>query len=212
MPREITHDHKLRECEALLEPFLSGIAHLGTKLACVLIQLPPFFTLKHDEHALRDFIRHLPADVRFALEFRDSTWHMPRIAHLLEEHCIAWVWNDISAIEHANEAAFGFWPRTTDFLYLRLLGDLEAKYHPDGSENYTYRELMWRRDVAIDNWVEKLRSMAPEVRRILLYVGNQFEGYAPESALHFAAQLGVDLRLPGRDEVLGSNARQMDLL
>jgi uncharacterized protein YecE (DUF72 family) len=137
---------------------------------------------------------------------------MPRIAHLLEEHRIAWVWNDISAIEHANEAAFGFWPRTTDFLYLRLLGDLEAKYHPDGSEIYTYRELMWRRDVAIDNWVEKLRSMAPEVRRILLYVGNQFEGYAPESALHFAANLEVDLRLPGRDEVLGSNARQMDLL
>jgi uncharacterized protein YecE (DUF72 family) len=212
LPREITHERKLRDCEALLEPFLSGIAHLGTKLACVLVQLPPYFSLKHDEHALRDFIRHLPGDVRFAIEFRDPAWHMPRVAHLLEEHRIAWVWNDITDLEHANEAAFGFWPRTTDFLYLRMLGDLEAKYHPDGSEIHTYRELMWQRDIAIDNWAEKLRSMAPEVGQTLLYVGNQFEGFAPATAARFAARLGVELRLPSIDEVQGSDSRQMDLL
>ena len=212
MPREITHDRKLRDCESLLEPFLAGVTQLGIKLQCILIQLPPFFSPKHDEHALRGFIRHLPAHIRFAVEFRDPAWHTPRIAHLLEEHRISWVWNDMTTLEHASEAAFGFWPHTTDFLYLRMLGDLDAKYHPDGSEVHLYRELMWQRDVAIENWTEKIRSLVPEVARVLLYVGNQYEGFAPHTAARFAARLGVELRLPTRQELQGSDAQQLDLL
>jgi uncharacterized protein YecE (DUF72 family) len=195
-----------------LEAFLSGITHLGGKLQCVLIQLPPSFSPKHDEHALSDFIRHLPAHIRFAVEFRDAAWHTSRITHLLEEHRIAWVWHDMTAIKHASEAAFGFWPHTTDFLYLRMLGDLDAKYHVDGSEIYLYRELMWQRDAAIENWAEKIRSLLPDVAQVLLYVGNQYEGFAPLTAARFATRLGVELRLPSREELQGSDAQQLDLL
>src|SRR5690606_12841476 len=54
MPREITHERGLRHCAEPLHGFLESIAPLHAKLACVLIQLPPFFTLDRDEQTLRD--------------------------------------------------------------------------------------------------------------------------------------------------------------
>src|SRR5690606_4274713 len=96
VPREITHEHKLRGSPDLLTDFLDKIAPLHRRLGSVLIQLPGSFKLAGDELALRDFLRELPSAFRFAIEFRDESWHLPRIAHLLEEHRVCWVWNDLT--------------------------------------------------------------------------------------------------------------------
>src|SRR3954467_8516417 len=45
LPKEITHERKLRGCRELLHAFLESMEPLGAKLACVLIQLPPAFRL-----------------------------------------------------------------------------------------------------------------------------------------------------------------------
>lgn len=212
LPREITHDRKLREWQEPLSAFLGGIKPLGRKLGVVLIQLPPYFEPKHDEHALRDFIRHLPRDVRFAVEFRDPAWHLPRIAHLLEEHHVCWAWNDITTLDHAGEAAFGFWPQTTDFLYLRLLGDLDSKYHPQtGKRVHEYNKLMWRRDAALTNWVEKLRSSLQHVRHAFVYCANHYEGLSPATAVRLGQKLGLRLELPTSEELRGNDPNQLAL-
>jgi uncharacterized protein YecE (DUF72 family) len=212
LPREITHERKLRDWQEPFEVFLSGIQPLRPKLGSVLVQLPPYFELKHDEHALRDFVRHLPADIRFAFEFRDPAWHTPRIAHLLEEHAVCWVWNDVTTLERASEAAFGFWPQTTDFLYLRLLGDIESKYDPESGEPvHHYRELMWPRDAALENWAEKVRAAHQHARRVLVYSTNHFEGFAPASAVRLGRKLGLTIDLPSLEEMRGQDPRQMAL-
>jgi uncharacterized protein YecE (DUF72 family) len=212
LPRELTHELRLHDCRPQLEAFLTSLAPLGRKLACVLVQLPPFFSPKHDEHALRDFIRQLPRDVRFAVEFRDAEWHQPRIMHLLAEHGVCWVWNDTSTLDHSAEAALGFWPHTTDFIYLRLLGDLDTKYHPDGSRVHLYREIRWPREAALENWAEKIRAVTPPATRVLVYASNQYEGFAPHSAARFAEKLGQAITLPTSDELTGRDTRQMKLL
>jgi uncharacterized protein YecE (DUF72 family) len=212
VPREITHERGLRDCQAGLEAFLESMRLLGSKLACVLVQLPPYFALRHHEHMLRDFVRQLPSGVRFAIEFRDPDWHHPRISHLLAEHGVCWVWNDASTLEHANEAAFAFWPHTTDFLYLRLLGDLDAKYAPDGSPIHHYRQLMWPREVALDNWSEKVRTLLPQVSRALVFAANHYEGFAPHTAARIAQRLGIPITLPAASELTGNDSRQLPLL
>jgi len=212
LPREITHERKLRDWQEPFDAFLAGILPLGSKLGSVLIQLPPYFELKHDEHALRDFVRHLPREIRFAIEFRDAAWHMPRIAHLLQEHAICWVWNDVTTLDHAPEAAFGFWPQTTDFLYLRLLGDLESKYDPESGERvHHYRALTWPRDAALSNWMEKIRSAAQHVNRAFVYMANHFEGFAPASAARLGSKLGLSLELPSSEEMRGQDPNQLAL-
>ena len=212
LPRLLTHEQRLRDWQGPLAAFLEGIAPLHGKLGAVLIQLPPFFHPRHDETALRDFIRHLPAKPRFAVEFRDPAWHLPRIAHLLEEHRVCWAWNDTTTPEHAGEAPFGFWPKTADFLYVRLLGDLETKYHADGSRIHQYRQLQWPRTAALDGWAEKIRVAHAQVERTFVYTANHFEGLGPATAARLAERLGQPVALPSADELAGRDTRQLTLL
>lgn len=215
MSREITHDRKLRQCEELLDGFLAGIAPLRRKLACVLVQLPPYFTLKHDEQALREFVARLPGDFRFAIEFRDPGWRLPRVARLLEEYRVCWVWNDMTPIETALEGAFEFAPRTTDFLYVRLMGDLETKYGEDGSPRHAYRRLLWPRDASLDSWAIRVKQHLGEVARVLICANNHFEGFSPHTCVRIAERFGIALRLPTPAEIEGraaSDGEQMKLL
>ncbi len=200
VPREITHQHKLRQCEELLANFLGSIAPLRRKLACVLIQLPGYFVLREDEHALREFIQQLPHDFRFGVEFRDPSWNLPRITHLLEEHRVCWVWNDTTSLEHQGEGAFDFHPITTDFLYLRLMGDQRTKFRADGEGVFRYRELLWPRDSALESWAIRVKQHADRAAPVLAYINNHYEGFAPLTCRRFARQFGHELVIPHHGE------------
>ena len=189
LPREITHDRRLREVGERLDAFLRQLAPLGEKLACVLVQLPPSFRPRQDEQALRAFVRGLPGNVRFAIEFRDHEWHLPRVVQLLEEHRVCWVWTDVTPLDHQAEGAFEFLPRTADFIYLRLLGDVARKYRGDGSPLHAYRELLWPRDASLENWATRLRQRLPDASRLLVQAANHFEGFAPKTAQRLSALL-----------------------
>src|SRR5687768_16375503 len=41
VPKTITHESRLRSCDALLASFLAQATGLGDKLGCLLVQLPP---------------------------------------------------------------------------------------------------------------------------------------------------------------------------
>jgi uncharacterized protein YecE (DUF72 family) len=71
-PRRITHELRLKECEAQVAEFFRRAQALGRKLGPVLFQLPPF--LKKDLPRLRDFLALLPAGRPAAFEFRDDSW------------------------------------------------------------------------------------------------------------------------------------------
>lgn len=215
LPREITHERKLRDCAEPLREFVAALAPLGRKLWCVVVQLPPFFQPHRDETALREFVRHLPDDVRFAIEFRHADWHQPRIAHLLEEHRVAWVWSDDSALEQQAEGAFEFLPDTSDFLYVRLMGDLEKKYDAGGHRVHHYKDLMWPRDVALESWAVRLRQAAENHARIFVAASNHFEGFAPQTAQRLDARLGFSFPLPESADAEAKTVvddRQLDLL
>ncbi|EDY19141.1 protein of unknown function DUF72 [Chthoniobacter flavus Ellin428] len=214
LTREITHERKLRDCAEPLREFVESLKPLDEKLWCVLVQLPPFFQPKRDEVALREFVRHLPAEVRFAIEFRHADWHHPRIAHLLSEYGVAWAWNDLTSLDHQQEGAFEFLPDTTDFLYVRLMGDLERKYAANGQRIHHYRELMWPRDASLESWAVRVRQAAAEHRRIFVAVSNHYEGFAPHSARRLGARLGFDFPSPQLESASesGPGEQQMDLL
>ncbi|MDT5261348.1 MAG: hypothetical protein QOC61_352, partial [Acidobacteriota bacterium] len=77
LPREITHEESLRGERAAraLSEFCRGARRLGSKLAAVLVQLPPQFEATRENlRALSEFLPLLPPDIRFAVEFRDPFW------------------------------------------------------------------------------------------------------------------------------------------
>jgi uncharacterized protein YecE (DUF72 family) len=91
LPKAITHERRLAEAEPLLDDFLSQAGHLGDKLGCVLVQLPPSLALNeaqaaHFFSALRQ--RHEGAVV---LEPRHRTWFSDAGRALLASHGIGLV-------------------------------------------------------------------------------------------------------------------------
>ena len=213
LPREITHVCRLRDCTAELNSFLRAIEPLTPKLQVILIQLPASFTPKDGRQPLRRFLTQLPRDFRFAIEFRHAGWHRPQIIGLLEKCRVCWVWADTSPLNERNLAPFEFLPRTTDFLYLRLLGDYATKYDRDGLFVHRYNKLLWKREAALESWSLKIERHLAEVRNVWAFVGNHFEGFAPETCQRLAQRLGFDLPLPSETEKESSKEgrSQMDL-
>ena len=211
LPREITHVCKLRDCTTELNLFLRAIEPLESKLQVVLIQLPPSFTPKDGRQALRKFLTQLPKGFRFAIEFRHAGWHRPQIIRLLEQCRVCWVWADTRPLNERNLAPFEFLPRTTDLLYLRLLGDYATKYDDDGKFIHQYDKLLWKREAALESWALKIERHLGEVRNVWAFVGNHFEGFAPETAQRLAERLGYELPLPSEEERTSSD-RQRDQL
>ena len=211
LPREITHTRRLRDCTAELNSFLRATEPLGPKLQVVLIQLPPSFTPKDGKTALRKFLNQLPRGFRFALEFRHPGWHRPQFIRLLEKYRICWVWADTTPLNERNLAPFEFLPCTTDFLYLRLLGDYATKYDVDGSHVHRYEKLLWKREAALDSWSIKIERHLPEVRNVWAFASNHFEGFAPETCQRLAQRLGFMSPLPPETEQAFSTERRSQL-
>jgi uncharacterized protein YecE (DUF72 family) len=211
LPRQITHNCRLRDCAAELNSFLHAIEPLAPKLQVILIQLPPSLAPADGKQALRKFLVQLPRDFRFAIEFRHAGWHRPQFIRLIEKYRICWVWADTTALNERNLAPFEFLPCTTDFLYLRLLGDYATKYDVDGGHFHRYEKLLWKREAALESWSVKIQRHLAEVRSVWAFAGNHFEGFAPETCQRLAQRLGFDLSLPPKTEQAFSAERRSQL-
>jgi uncharacterized protein YecE (DUF72 family) len=96
LPREITHEARLRAAGAELDRFLAQVQGLGDKLGCVLIQLPP--SLVFERQPVKRFLaalcrRHTGAAV---VEPRHASWFTDSADALLAEHVIGRVAADPS--------------------------------------------------------------------------------------------------------------------
>jgi uncharacterized protein YecE (DUF72 family) len=211
LPRDITHARRLRDCTAELNSFLRALGPLASKLQVILIQLPPSFAPKDGKPVLREFLRGLPRDFRFAIEFRHAGWHRPQFIHLLEKNHVCWVWADTTPLNERNLAPFEFLPLTTDFLYLRLLGDYATKYDVDGEHVHRYEKLLWKREAAIESWSLKIERHLSEMRNVWAFVSNHFEGFAPETCQRLAGRLGLDLGLPSETRKPSSDQERSQL-
>ena len=97
MPRSITHDGGLRNVEYETNEFIDAVQNLEEKLGVILIQMPPNFKVE-SLNILKDFIKTLPIDTRFAVELRDKSWFVidknikaPKLFNILRDNNICWV-------------------------------------------------------------------------------------------------------------------------
>ncbi len=212
LPKEITHERRLHDCSRELTAFLRALEPMASKLSVVLIQLPPSYRPTAEKSELRHFLAQLPSDFRFAIEFRHAGWHRPHFIRLLEKHRVCWVWADTSPLNERNLAPFEFQPLTTDFIYLRLLGDTLTKYDANGERVHRYGKLLWKREAALDSWALRIQRHLDEVRNVWVFANNHYEGFSPETCQRLAQRLGFNLSLPAEEtEVAPNQHGQLDL-
>lgn len=85
LPRTITHDQRLARSATLLDPFLSSLKPLGSRLGCLLVQLPP--SLAFDARVVRAFLAAMRErfDRGIAVEPRHASWFECRVDRMLDD-------------------------------------------------------------------------------------------------------------------------------
>src|SRR4051794_15202212 len=197
-PRFVTHLKRLVGVETPLANFFaSGVLALGPKLGPVLWQTPE--NLRFDPDVLDAFLSLLPrtttaaaelakhhddkvkegrrlteteadAPIRYALEFRSTTFATEECYALLRRHGVACVLADTA----------GRWPKvdevTADHAYVRLHGDKELY-----TSGYT--------DASLREWAARCRAWDAAGLDVHVFFDNDVKGYAPHDAMRLIALL-----------------------
>jgi uncharacterized protein YecE (DUF72 family) len=188
LPRSITHDRRLVDAGDELRDFLQSLKPLGAKLGAVLIQLPPDFS-GDERPALEGFLALLPGDVRFAAEFRHRSWLNDDTFDLLRRHHVAWTIADLWYMPVTPVL-------TTDFTYLRLLGNRRqiTRVHT----------VQIDRRADLERWAEELERFARDVERVYGFVNNHYSGHSPADVRTLRHLLGMPEERPNEQPEQGS--------
>ena len=165
--RFITHMKKLKDPRRSLAKFMRHVRVLGEKLGPILFQLPPRWRVNVER--LAAFLHALPADFRYAMEFRDPSWFDPRVYELLAQHGVACCIYDLDGRLSPSIII-------TDLVYIRLHG-------PKGPYQGRYD------DRALAKWGEAIASWHREGRDVYCYFDNDEAGYAVQDVLRLRERL-----------------------
>lgn len=198
LPKALTHEKRLRECERETDAFLAALSPLGPKLGVVLVQFSEWFDAKGgNAAALSRWLDHATGrGVRFAVEFRHETWRTAECVEMLRSHGVGLVWNDLSLLERQLAEPERHGEITSDLVYVRLIGDPKTKYRPDGGRYHRYGKPLWSREAALQAWAAKLRLAGLRGREVYVFVNNHYEGSSPVTCATLARHLGIPLELP----------------
>ena len=177
-PKAVTHEGGLARGAGEMQRFLDTMRELGEKLGVVLIQLPPSCGVDQFE-ALERLLKTLPGDLRFAVEFRNSSWGIPRTLEMLKG-----VGCGLVAAEYLSRPTRIH--LTADFTYLRLIGEHER-----------FEKLnQVQADVSgsLEFWREQIETVKGQIEDGWVFFSNDFSGYAIETCREFMRLMGEPVR------------------
>jgi uncharacterized protein YecE (DUF72 family) len=188
IPQVITHEKALVNCDAEFDEFVKTMELLGPKLGPMVFQFPLFDRWKFAKQdgflaVLEPFLKKLPADRKSAIEIRNKSWLDARFADLLREHNVALVLTDTSFVPRPWEMKEKFDMVTSDFLYVRWLGDRKGIE----KQTVTWDRTIVDRQKDLQNWVDLLWRLINDkgIRKTFAYANNHFAGHGPDTVKLF---------------------------
>lgn len=187
LPQVITHEHRLRGADGVLEAFFDRARLLGPKLGPVLVQLGPDFG-PDELPALVRFLPKLPVDVQVAVEFRQRGWLSEGVLNLLADHGVAPALSDGKWVPRRwmLSLADRFAARPpAPFAYVRWMGP--------NRDLVDYSRIQVDRSRELEAWGRAVTAMAAAasgVREVWGYVNNHFAGHSPQSVRDLQRLLG----------------------
>ena len=175
LSKKITHNNKLENFESTLMYFYSVVNKLGNKLGPIVVQLPPSIKVEKHKAVMEKFVSALEPKFKHAIEFRHKSWFNPETYKLLEKHNVSMAWSINQYLETPPET-------TSDFVYLRMVGDREiTKFTGIQKE---MKEEMGR-------WASRLKEKGNDFSSAFIFFNNHFAGFGPESVNEFRRLLGM---------------------
>lgn len=179
-PKAITHDLPLTRHVAEMQTFVERARGLGQKLGPILIQLPPRFELPHISDLIT-FLRALPDDLTYAVEFRHRSWENEAVYGLLQAHRAAFVAADYIHLPPRLHVV-------SNFAYLRFIGR-HGRFPLKGREELDQTP-------RLEMWLRQLQNHLPALHAVYGFFNNDYSGHSPATCNRFKRLLGLPTRYP----------------
>lgn len=188
VPQVITHEKALVDCEDDLKHFLKTMDVLGDKLGPLLFQFGYFNKAAFKSQSeflalLKPFLQKLPKGYQFAVEIRNKYWMDARYADLLRENGVAMALIDQSWVPRPWEMKQKIDLATTDWTYVRWLGDRKGIE----AETKSWDKVIVDRKSDLKNWAEVLKQMVntKKILKLFAFANNHYAGHGPATAKLF---------------------------
>jgi uncharacterized protein YecE (DUF72 family) len=192
-PKVITHDKRLKDVSKELQYFIQSMLPVREKTLALLIQLPPSLKITEGIQNLRQHIvPELDSRFRYAIEVRDRTWFQDLAYNFFADNNICMVWSQLAELRTPPIS-------TTDFLYLRFIGDRSIQEKDFG-------RIQKDRVMEMKKWVGKVkRTIKEEGRRksinlAIVSANNHYAGFGPGTANIFRKMVGLPEAQFSKDE------------
>jgi uncharacterized protein YecE (DUF72 family) len=196
VPKIITHEKYLEDCESELNEFISVMSRLEDKLGPLLLQFPYFAKgMDPQEYEtgidfigrLKTFVKLLPKDFRWVVEIRNKKWVRSPLLDLLRDRRISLAFIDYYTMDPLHKLAQRLEVFTAPFVYVRFLGNrkyiesLVKKEKKEGQRSRDWGNLIIDRTEQMKLWIQPLRDLAGKNIPTYVYFNNHYAGYAPGS-------------------------------
>lgn len=114
---------------------------------------------------------------RYAVEVRHRSWFDDEFHSFLRKVNVALVWNQLDAIQAPPVV-------TTDFVYIRLIGDRSIQEHDFG-------RIQKDRIHEMEFWADELEKLPGSVKIGVVAANNHYAGFGPGTASTFRAMIGL---------------------
>jgi uncharacterized protein YecE (DUF72 family) len=186
-PKIITHDKRLKDANRELERFFKSMLPLADKTIALLIQLPPSLKITEGIENLRKLLPELDDRFRIAIEVRDKSWFQDLAYNFFANNNICMVWSQLAELATPPIT-------TTDFLYMRFIGDRSISEKDFG-------KIQKDKINEMKNWADKLKKVIEEERRVendkeninlaIVSANNHYAGFGPMTANIFRKMVGL---------------------
>ncbi|MFT4538287.1 MAG: hypothetical protein ACI841_005179 [Planctomycetota bacterium] len=176
-----------------VDRFLIAMAHMGERCGPLVVQLPylnkaAFAKAEDFLERLHGFLERLPADFRYAVEVRNKNWLTPALTDLLREQRAALVLSEHSFLPHPVDLAQHIDVMTTDFTYVRLIGDRKATE----AKTKTFDSLVLDMSASLQKWAQFLRPAIARGTETFAYANNHYAGHGPATIRELAELVASD--------------------
>ena len=174
-PKVITHDKRLKDVRKEIENFFDAMEPLYEKIIVFLIQLPPSLQIAEGLDLIKNLEYILDPSFRYAIEVRHHSWLNELFYNYVKEknYCLVWSQQDILVTPPVL---------TSDFLYLRLIGDRSINEKDFGNikKDRTKEMQLW------SNILKDIQKNEKNVKTAIIAANNHYAGFGPMTAKLFA--------------------------
>jgi len=175
-PKVITHDKHLKDVSRELEYFHQSMLPLRDKILALLIQLPPSLKITEGLDTLRQVVSELDTKFRYAVEVRDRSWFQDLAYNFFANNNICMVWSQLAELRTPPIV-------TTDFLYIRLIGDRSI-------DEKDFGKIQKDRVIEMKKWSSKVKRVIKQeegggrknINLAIVSANNHYAGFGPGTA------------------------------